>query len=101
MSHAHFQTPRNFIHPLLSRASMDKVQFEHFSLALQTYLQALELQVQTKQSEPNMVTNALKPFMEQLGYFAQGYIVPSRHLLPLLIIPKSGYIANLTTVQQS
>lgn len=62
------KTPRDFINPLLSRKTIDADSFQHFKLVLQQYLQDLTDQISRKQSEPNIVTNALKPFIDELGY---------------------------------
>ncbi|MFP4486069.1 MAG: class I SAM-dependent DNA methyltransferase, partial [Campylobacterales bacterium] len=60
--------PRAFISPLLSKQSIDKESFERFRLAISTYIDNLKAEYATSQSEPNIVTNALKPFFEALGY---------------------------------
>ncbi|MFY9259066.1 MAG: TaqI-like C-terminal specificity domain-containing protein [Gallionella sp.] len=67
------KTPRNFINPLLSRKSIDEAAFAQFQAALSHYQQTLNAQVATKQSEPNIVTNALKPFFDSLGYTTQAH----------------------------
>jgi len=60
--------PRNFINSLLSRKGVDAEKFNAFKLALQHYKKSLANQISTKQAEPNIVTNCLKPFLDSLGY---------------------------------
>ena len=67
------KTPRNFINPLLSRKSIDEAAFNQFTQALANYQKTLIEQVADKQSEPNIVTNALKPFFDELGYQSQAH----------------------------
>ncbi len=65
--------PRNFINPLLSRKSIDSAGFEAFKQGFESYKAKLIEQANTKQTEPNIVTNAVKPFFESLGYQAENY----------------------------
>ncbi len=65
--------PRKFISPLLSKKSLIADEIAHFEEATQGYLEKLEEQRIAKQSEPNIVSNALKPYFEQLGYVAQSH----------------------------
>ncbi len=67
------RTPRQFINPLLSRRSIASEELERFITARDTYLRELESQLVSGQSEPNIVSNALKPYCESLGYTAQSY----------------------------
>ena len=62
------KSPRNFINPLLSKKSVDAVEFETFTENLNAYTIEIQTQHDTKQTEPNIVSNALKPFIESLGY---------------------------------
>ena len=62
------QKPRNFINPLLSRKGVDAEKFNVFKLYLQHYIKSLANQISTKQTEPNIVTNTLKPFLDSFGY---------------------------------
>ncbi|BAF72267.1 DUF7149 domain-containing protein [Sulfurovum sp. NBC37-1] len=65
--------PRKFISPLLSKKSVTAAEIEEFEEATQNYLEVLERQRIEKQSEPNIVSNALKPYFENLSYVAQSY----------------------------
>jgi adenine-specific DNA-methyltransferase len=67
------QKPRNFINPLLSRKSVDESAFNSFKAHFQGYKLKFEEQIKSKQTEPNIVTNALKPFMDSFGYKAENY----------------------------
>jgi len=51
--------PRQFISPLLSKKSITTREIERFNDATQQYLTELEAQRIAKQSEPNIVSNAL------------------------------------------
>jgi len=65
--------PRKFISPLLSKKSITSEELHLFNDATDTYLSELETQRIAKQSEPNIVSNALKPYFEALTYNAQSY----------------------------
>ena len=65
--------PRKFISPLLSKKSVTTYEIAQFNEATQNYLDELEKQRITEQSEPNIVSNALKPYFENLSYVAQSY----------------------------
>jgi hypothetical protein len=65
--------PRKFISPLLSKKSVTTSEIAQFNEATQNYLNELETQRIAKQSEPNIVSNALKPYFENLSYLAQSY----------------------------
>ena len=65
--------PRKFISPLLSKRSITADELKRFEEATEHYLTALAKQRTAKQSEPNIVSNALKPYFEHLGYVAQSY----------------------------
>ena len=67
------QKPRNFINPLLSRKPVDAEKFNTFKLALAHYKKSLADQIATKQTEPNIVTNSLKPFLDSFGYQSEPY----------------------------
>jgi adenine-specific DNA-methyltransferase len=62
------KTPRDFINPLLSKKSINISEFDKFKTNLQNYTNEAKTQHDTKQSEPNIVSNALKPFVEAIGY---------------------------------
>ena len=64
------KSPREFINPLLSKRAIDKDAFELFKRNLDSYKKSIQSQHQAKQTEPNIVSNALKPFIESLGYTA-------------------------------
>jgi len=65
--------PRKFISPLLSKKSITSEELNLFNDATDAYLSELETQRIAKQSEPNIVSNALKPYFEALTYNAQSY----------------------------
>jgi len=65
--------PRKFISPLLSKKSITSKELSAFQEATDVYLAELEKQHITEQSEPNIVSNALKPYFENLSYVAQSY----------------------------
>ena len=65
--------PRKFISPLLSKKSVTSKELSAFQEATDAYLTELEKQRITEQSEPNIVSNALKPYLENLSYVAQSY----------------------------
>ena len=65
------QKPRNFINPLLSRKAVDTEKFNVFKLALEHYKKSLADQLSTKQTEPNIVTNTLKPFLDSFGFLSE------------------------------
>ena len=65
------QKPRNFINPLLSRKAVDAEKFNVFKLALDHYKKSLADQLSTKQTEPNIVTNTLKPFLDSFGFLSE------------------------------
>ena len=67
------QKPRNFINPLLSRKAMDVEKFNAFKKSLEHYKKSLANQIATKQAEPNIVTNTLKPFLDSFGYQSGPY----------------------------
>lgn len=67
------QKPRNFINPLLSRKSVDENTFIAFKTNIEEYKHKLDEQLKTKQTEPNIVTNALKPFVDSFGYQGEPY----------------------------
>lgn len=60
-------SPRNFINPLLSKKSVDLADFKKFTSALEIFKKQVAEQHAAKQSEPNIVTNALKPFLESFA----------------------------------
>ncbi len=66
-------TPRKFISPLLSKKSITAEELSRFTHTSRNYLEALQQQVSSHKSEPNIVSNALKPFLEQLGFVAQSH----------------------------
>lgn len=65
--------PSDFINPLLSKKKIDNLKFENFKTSLEKYKLNINSQHSTKQSEPNIVANALKPFFEELNYNAQSF----------------------------
>ena len=65
--------PRQFINPLLSKKPINKEAFESFKQKLIKYHDDIKQEHHTKQSEPNIVASALKPFLESCGYFAKPF----------------------------
>lgn len=65
--------PSDFINPLLSKKSVEQEKFEKFQTDLNLYEISLKSQHVSKQSKPNIVSNALKPFFESFGYTAQSF----------------------------
>jgi adenine-specific DNA-methyltransferase len=65
------KNPKSIINPLLLRKSIRQDDFEYFKRALVEYKTELSIQLANKQSEPDMVTNVLKPFFSALNYLAQ------------------------------
>lgn len=62
------QKPRNFINPLLSHKGVHAKKFKAFKIVLQHYIKSSANLISTKQTEPNIVTNTLKPFLNSFGY---------------------------------
>ena len=67
------QKPRNFINPFLSRKAVDVEKFNAFKKSLEHYKKSLANQISTKQTEPNIVTNSLKPYLDSFGYQVGSY----------------------------
>ena len=62
------QNPRDFLNPLYSKKTVGISEFDQFKLSLKKYKRDIAHQHASKQSEPNIVSNSLKPFIESLGY---------------------------------
>lgn len=80
------KTARDFINPLLSRKSIDEDSFKQFKQSLESYKKSLAEQLATKQTEPNIVTNSLKPYFDALGYNSQSYSQKGQSGIDLAII---------------
>lgn len=65
------KTPREFINPLLAKKSIDKAKFDSFKEYLEKYKNTIDAQHSTNQTEPNVVSNALQPFIQNLDYIAE------------------------------
>lgn len=65
--------PRDFINPLLSKKSVAQSKFEQFKIDFSTFKNEIDNQHAAKQTESNIVTNTLKPFIEALGYKCNSY----------------------------
>jgi adenine-specific DNA-methyltransferase len=65
------KTPREFINPLLAKKSIDKAKFDSFKEYLEKYKNTIDAQYSTNQTEPNIVSNALQPFIQNLDYIAE------------------------------
>jgi len=85
--------PRNFINPLLSRKSVDEKSFNKFKLNFKLYQDALDTQLKGGQTEPNIVTNVLKPFVDSLGYKSENYSQKGQISIDLAVMQ-----GNLPTV---
>ena len=58
------QTPRKFLNPLLSQKSVVATEIEAFKTALAQYVQKVKQLRTEKQTEPNVVSGALMPFLQ-------------------------------------
>ena len=65
------KTPRDFLNPLLAKKSIDKTKFDAFNSNLQIYVNGIHSQHTSGQSEPNIVSNTLQPFIQSLNYIAE------------------------------
>lgn len=65
--------PREFINPLLSKKAVSTASFESFKKDFARYCSSIDAEHASKQSEPNIVSNALKPFIESLGFNCGAY----------------------------
>ncbi len=65
--------PREFINPLLSKRSVSPASFAAFKSQYFKYCEQIDAQHSGRQSEPNIVSNALKPFIDALGYTSNSY----------------------------
>ena len=83
------QKPRNFINPLLSRKAVNAEKFNAFKLALEHYKKSLADQISTKQTEPNIVTNTLKPFLDSFGFLSEAYSQKGQISIDLAVIQNS------------
>ena len=57
------QTPRKFLNPLLSQKSVVSTDIDAFKLALSKYATDVKAQTASGQTEPNIVSGALMPFL--------------------------------------
>ena len=78
--------PREFINPLLSKKSVSPVLFEAFKVSFTKYISAIDAQHAGKQSEPNIVSNALKPFIESLGFISNIHSQKGQSGIDLVIL---------------
>lgn len=85
-------SPRNFINPLLSKKSVDLVDFKKFTSALEMFKKQVTDQHAAKQSEPNIVTNALKPFLESFALECSAVSQHGQSGIDLAVM-KSGKVA--------
>lgn len=93
------QKPREFINPLLSKKSISSTKFNEFKSSFAQYRLAIDQQHATKQSEPNIVTNALKPFVDSLGYVSHSYTQKGQSGIDLAIL-KNGNPSVLFEVKK-
>ena len=93
------QKPRNFINALLSKKSIDKTQFDAFTLGLKKYVRDINLQTLATQSEPNIVTNVLKPFVDSLHYKSEAYSQKGQSGIDLAI-KKENHISVIFEVKK-
>lgn len=80
------KTARDFINPLLSRKSIDEKLFSQFEQSLHAYKKSLSEQIASNQTEPNIVTNSLKPFIDALEYVSQSHSQKGQSGIDLAII---------------
>lgn len=80
------QKPREFINPLLSKKSVSSTKFNEFKEKFEQFRLAIDQQHAAKQSEPNIVTNALKPFVDSLGYVSHSYSQKGQSGIDLAIL---------------
>lgn len=80
------QKPREFINPLLSKKNISSTKFNEFKANFAQYRIAIDQQHAAKQSEPNIVTNALKPFVDSLGYVSHSYTQKGQSGIDLAIL---------------
>lgn len=81
--------PREFINPLLSKKNVSAAGFEAFKTNFSNYKSAVDAQHAGKQSEPNIVSNALKPFIESLGFVSTLYSQKGQSGIDLAIVHNS------------
>ncbi|MEJ7804728.1 MAG: TaqI-like C-terminal specificity domain-containing protein, partial [Telluria sp.] len=92
--------PGDFVNPLLARKSIAPQQWRDFQAALQHYKKEVDHQHFTRQSEPNIVTNALKPFIDALGYKTNSYSQKGHSGIDLAILD-NGHPAVIFEVKKS
>ncbi|MDH6185307.1 Eco57I restriction-modification methylase domain-containing protein [Polaromonas sp. CG_23.6] len=82
------QTPRKFLNPLLSQKSIVSSDFEEFKVAALKYVQDVQQQRASKQSEPNIVAGALMPFLQSnpLAYNCRPYSQKGQSGIDLAIL---------------
>ncbi|MCL2308892.1 MAG: hypothetical protein FWC42_01260 [Proteobacteria bacterium] len=78
--------PREFINPLLSKKSVSPASFETFKAHYAKYCEAIETQRASKQSEPNIVSSALKPFIDAIGFTSNAYTQTGQSGIALAIL---------------
>ena len=78
--------PREFINPLLSKRSVSPTSFLAFKANFENYCAAIDVQHAGKQSEPNIVSNALKPFIDALGFTSNSYSQKGQSGIDLAIL---------------
>ncbi|ADV45400.1 DUF7149 domain-containing protein [Nitratifractor salsuginis] len=81
--------PRQYLSPLYSKQTITSSELEKFENALHNYLEKTKQQLTAQQSEPNIVSNALKPFFESLGYVAQSYSQKGQSGIDLALIQEN------------
>jgi type II restriction/modification system DNA methylase subunit YeeA len=82
--------PRDFISSLFSKRSIEKDKFEQFEKSLKNYIDKVAEQYEQNQSEPNIVTNALKPFFDSMGYTSESYTQDGQSGIDLAIKNQNG-----------
>jgi adenine-specific DNA-methyltransferase len=78
--------PREFINPMLSKKSVAPAKFAEFKVNYSQYCSAINVQHAGKQSEPNIVSNALKPFIESLGFTSSIYSQKGQSGVDLVVL---------------
>ena len=76
--------PREFLTSLLASKGVEKDAFETFKKSFLEYKQSLS--TQANQSEPNIVANSLKPFIDKLSYNSEPYTQKGQSGIDLAIL---------------
>ncbi len=78
--------PRQFLNPIYSKRPILEESISSFDNVLHHYKLKIEQQLNSGQSEPNIVSNALQPFFKDLGYDARSYSQSGQSGIDLALI---------------